>query len=357
LQRKLNFPEFRVPVRASIGPDGGALIYVLLSEAPSYSFAGGASVDFAPPPGNAGALPKLKFCGDFKVTDGIYEPHDLKLPWQIEPLPAAKAAVSDWVDSVDKAEIVEADPAQPVADRLAALAQPLVDAALKKDPNSLDDLPLIEMPQAKPAPYVAIVYSGDGGWRDLDRTLGQILSASGVPVVGVDSLLYFWKPKRPEVVAHDLDRIMDHYATAWKTKKFVLIGFSFGADIMPFAYNRLSVENRARVAEIALLGVSHNAGFEISAEGYFSDTATDETRPIEPELMQIAPMLVQCFYGEDEADDSACNSNAGARFEVIKTAGGHHFGDDYDALAKRIMAGADKRLSLTPPQKVTAGAP
>ena len=57
--------------------------------------------------------------------------------------------------------------------------------------------------------------------------------------MGVDSLRYFWSEKPPERVAADLARILRHYGEAWKAKQVALIGYSFGAGIVPFALNRL----------------------------------------------------------------------------------------------------------------------
>ncbi len=340
LQRKLQFPAFRVPVLASTGVQGGQLVYGLLAEAPSYSFAGGASVGFS-----AHQAQPLNICGIglSEAEDKTLLPAvDIQQPWTVEA--AANAAdTADWIADIKKADLVPSSTGS-VADRLNGLVKPLLTTAVSTDPNSIEDLPVIEMPTGKPAPYVAIVYSGDGGWRDLDRTLGQVLSSHGVPVVGFDSLLYFWQPKRPEVVAHDLDRVMDHYRQAWHIDKFVLVGYSFGADIMPFAYNRLLSENKARIPELSLLALSRNTRFEISVSEYFSDRANAATMPVEPELAKIPSALVQCFYGADEADESACTTPAAARDEDIKTPGGHHFGDDYEALATRIMDGAAKRL-------------
>jgi type IV secretory pathway VirJ component len=343
LQRKLGFPDFRLPVLASLGK-GGALVYGLLAEAPSYSFAGGVSVGFAP-----AAPGKINICGigtPAADSRGEMPTVDVKMPWTVQPARSSdQEAVADWVDDVDNADLASPDATNtPDPQRLADLVKPLLVSAIAKDPNNLEDLPLIEMPTGKPSPYLVIIYSGDGGWRDLDRTLGQILQAHGVPVIGVDSLLYFWQPRRPEIVAHDLDRIIDHYHQAWKIDHFVLAGFSFGADILPFAYNRLTAENKALVSQVSLLALSRNTRFEISVSEYFSDSATSQTLPVVPELAQIPPGLVQCFYGSDEAADSGCTAPAAAKTELIETSGGHHFGEDYEAIAQRIIQGAQKRV-------------
>lgn len=65
----------------------------------------------------------------------------------------------------------------------------------KKSASALEgdvsDLPLIELRAAQPTDLLAIVISGDGGWRDLDKTMALALQRDGVSVVGIDSLRYF----------------------------------------------------------------------------------------------------------------------------------------------------------------------
>ena len=125
-------------------------------------------------------------------------------------------------------------------ERLAALLEaPLAAAA----DDTLAGLPLVELPVAAPGRLMAVVYSGDGGWRDIDKDIAGRLQDKGVPVVGVDSLRYFWSEKTPEQIAADLGLIIDHYREAWQRPDVVLVGYSFGADVLPFAYNRLPADD------------------------------------------------------------------------------------------------------------------
>ena len=62
---------------------------------------------------------------------------------------------------------------------------------------------------------LAIVLSGDGGWRDLDKTISEKLQSDGVSVVGWDSLRYFWSRKSPEQVARDLGAVIDTFSSRW----------------------------------------------------------------------------------------------------------------------------------------------
>ncbi|MFN8640845.1 MAG: AcvB/VirJ family lysyl-phosphatidylglycerol hydrolase [Candidatus Binatia bacterium] len=208
--------------------------------------------------------------------------------------------------------------------------------------GTLADLPLVEVPAARPGELMAVIYSGDGGWRDIDKQLGEALAAAGVPVVGVDSLRYFWSKRTPEEVGHDLARIIDTFATRWHTPQVALIGYSFGADILPFAYNRLPESTRARVVQLSLLGVEPRAAFQFSVTGWFGASPPDDAPAVLPEVQRIPPAALQCFYG-DEEEDTLCRDPALAAVERIRTSGGHHFDGDYQALARRILDGARAR--------------
>jgi type IV secretory pathway VirJ component len=207
----------------------------------------------------------------------------------------------------------------------------------------LEKLPLVEVPAQKPGDLFAVIYSGDGGWRDLDKTIAEILAKRGVPVVGVDSLRYFWREKTPDGVARDLAAILGAYSERWGPRKAVLIGYSFGAGILPFAVNRLPESARASVVQISLLGLEPTAPFEFHVSGWLGGHAEDGL-PVLPELERIDPALIQCVYGEQE-ENTLCRAKQLARTERIQTTGGHHFDGDFEGLAGKILAGAEKRLA------------
>lgn len=135
---------------------------------------------------------------------------------------------------------------------------------------------------------------------------------------------------------------MATYMEQWKVKHVILVGYSFGADILPATYNALSQDDRQRVRQISLLGFSPSADFEISVAGWLGSSSSDAV-PTVPELNKIDPKLIQCFYGEEE-DDTACPQLAGLGPEIFKTSGGHHFDGNYADLAGKIIDGLEKRL-------------
>jgi type IV secretory pathway VirJ component len=207
-------------------------------------------------------------------------------------------------------------------------------------PAALGDLPVVEVPAQPQAPSsdtFAIIMSGDGGWAGIDRAVAAALSEKGIFVVGLDSLRYYWTKRTPEGLAADTDRMIRYYLTHFGKKKALLIGYSQGADVLPFAVNRLPQATRDQVALAAILGMSEHALFEFHVTNWISD---DNSGPATlPEVNRITGMPVLCIYGEDE-QDSLCPKLDPNKFKVVKLKGGHHFDGNYAGLANEILNAA-----------------
>ncbi|MBP0590599.1 virulence factor family protein [Paraburkholderia sp. LEh10] len=225
--------------------------------------------------------------------------------------------------------------------RIVDLTTPHLRTVAMKE-EDVSDLPLIELPAAHPTGLMAIVISGDGGWRDLDKTIAEELRKDGVSVIGWDSLRYFWSERSPQQTSHDLARVLQTYTTRWHADHVALIGYSFGADVMPFAYNRLPDAVRTKVSLISLLGFAPSADFQIRVTGWLGMPASDKALQVKPEFARLPPKIVQCFYGEHE-QDTLCPALTKTGIEVIRTSGDHHFGHDYAALEKRILGALKKQ--------------
>jgi type IV secretory pathway VirJ component len=107
-----------------------------------------------------------------------------------------------------------------------------------------------------------VLLTGDGGWAGLDQDVAAGLAARGVPVVALNSLRYFWKARDPDGAARDLERVIRAYGAMWKRSEILLLGYSSGADVLPFLYNRLDADTRHDVRGVALLGLGANASFQ-----------------------------------------------------------------------------------------------
>jgi type IV secretory pathway VirJ component len=355
LERELGSSRYYAPILAGSG-QGATLAMHVLAQAPANTVAGAVSVDpqavldarfkLCPPdptvsrgkglPGfmvagvtstaEAGATAQAEHSANREFTAST-APHAVQAPLAPLPATAPRRFAAD----------------APLAEQLSTLIGPHL-LPLAVDKQDVSDLPLIELPAAHPGRLLAIVISGDGGWRDLDKTIAESLQKDGVSVVGWDSLRYFWSEKTPEQTSQDLARVMQSYAARWHTDQVALIGYSFGADVMPFAYNRLPVALREKVSLVSLLGFAPAADFQVRVTGWLGMPASENALQAKPELQRISPGIVQCFYGEHETD-TLCPALAGTGVEVIRTPGEHHFDRDYDALEKRILSAWKKQIA------------
>jgi type IV secretory pathway VirJ component len=346
LQRKRGNASYLTPVVAGVG-EGGTLAAVLLAQAPAVTIAG--AIAYNPTFSIHTRIPLCSTPAATTQPDGGFAYG----PWPTLPgfwvvgfasngaTPARQRVAAQKAAGTPVA-LVDVAGLSPAA-ALAALLHPHLSPAAKPPAGRIANLPLVELPAAPRGPLLAIILSGDGGWRDLDKTIAEQLQSDGVSVVGWDSLRYFWSQKSPEQTARDLSAVIDHYVSRWGTSKVALVGYSFGADVLPFAYDHLSPEAKKRVVLLSLLGLATAADFEIRVAGWLGEPPGKDALPTEPALAAIDPTMIQCFYGANE-DDTACpfllqNHKA----EVIRTAGGHHFDHDYGALTRRILEGFRQR--------------
>ena len=197
------------------------------------------------------------------------------------------------------------------------------------------DLPVLEVAAQTPSNNVALFYSGDGGWRDLDRDLAAELAKRGQSVVGIDSLRYFWQHKSPEQGAQDLSRLMRDYQAKWGATRFTLIGFSFGADALPAFYNHLPAEDQQRVEHIILIAAARSGSFEIEVQGWLGKAGSEAATG--PELLKLPASKLLCIYGSEEAPQSGCTL-PNLPGEQLQISGGHHLDGNYAALAERLLS-------------------
>lgn len=343
VQRKAGNGDYEHPIVAGIG-DGGALALAIVAQSPAATIGETVAVDPTQgiPLARQLCTPAAKqTIGDrmvYGLTDGPL-PDPVTVAFTPNAPPEGKSHVLSIrtshpdLDTSDVTDDAETAFGKLLAERIAAIsssASPL-------------DLPIEILPTEPTLNTMAIIYSGDGGWRDIDKDVGGALQAKGIPVVGIDSLRYFWSKREPQETADDLAKIIAFYRNTWNVEHVLLIGYSFGADILPATYNLLGAEDRARVPQITLMALSHQVDYEVSVMGWLGATgAAGSGDPIE-DLKTVDPGMVQCIYGTDE-DDDACPDLRMRGVEGIAIDGGHHFDGDYRALADRIIDGLTRRL-------------
>ncbi|HET9209740.1 MAG TPA: AcvB/VirJ family lysyl-phosphatidylglycerol hydrolase [Thermoanaerobaculia bacterium] len=363
VQKKLGFPDYETPVLVGYS-SGATLAYAALAQAPPTTFKGAISMGFCPD------LPLAHpFCSGHGIASDpgpkgkgiVFRPTStLEQPW---------VAFQGTIDQVcNKDDVVKytarvkngrtvllpdvghgfsrtnkwapqfREAFQSIAGEKGAArgSSGAAAAPAPKGVPSVAGLPLVEVPaKGKGGTALAVILSGDGGWASIDKDVAGALAAKGIPVVGWNSLQYFWSRKPPEVASKDLERILRHYLAVWDKQEALLVGYSFGADVLPFFTNRLPADLLEKVRLLALLGPSKTADFEFHVTDWLGGGSKGQ--PVLPEIRKLAghpPIL--CLYGSEEKD-SLCPQISTPLGKAQVLPGAHHFGGDYDALAALIL--------------------
>ena len=334
LQAYLHVPTYRLPLLAGDG-DGAALAYAVAAQAPDHVFAG--LLTEGPCPSTS---PGDIVCGRGVANGATLQPVSLPLPWlAASATEGAACGQAGFIARVPQARVLKRDAHGSVVPALVAAARSLGEqegVSLPPPPASLGNLPLVEaiaQPGDHPDTF-AIFVSGDGGWAGLDKNVAASLAAAGIPVVGLDSLRYFWTRRTPDSFAADLDRIARYYGNRWKRSRIVLIGFSQGADVLPAAINRLPAATRRQVALTALLSVAATADYEFHVSNWLGDDG--KGLPVAPEVARLPAAATLCLYGEKDGD-ALCPRLPQGQVRVLALPGDHHFKGDYARVAQAIL--------------------
>lgn len=198
--------------------------------------------------------------------------------------------------------------------------------------------PIREFPSTNEGRAFAVILTGDGGWRRIDDQIARHLH---MPVAGFLVPAYYREMRTPDESACALEKTIRTYQAKWKRDRVILIGYSRGADVLPFMINRLSADVRACIDEIALLGLEPYIDFRYHPSWVPFVHWHEPQFPVLPETQKLRGMNVLCVYGEEEKDSLCPALSSWAT--VVREPGSHHFGGNYRAIAKAIISQAARR--------------
>lgn len=354
VQKKLGLPVYLPPLLVGYS-SGATLAYAVLVQAPPNTFVGAVSMGFCPD------LPLRKtFC---RGSGLAWEPGPRGKGYSFLP---SRSLRSPWIllhGTIDRVcSFAQARSFAAVVPGAEFVALPKVGHGFAVERNWLPqftaavtrlrdrrqgkfeqqyertlDLPVVEVPAVGTgSDLFAVILSGDGGWAGLDREIGEDLARRGIPVAGLNSLQYFWTARTPEGMAADVTRMVRYYLDRWNKRQVILIGYSFGADVLPFAISRIPDDLRVRVQLVVLIGPSEYANFEFHVGEWLTGGRLNSSRPVRPEVERLHGCNVLCLFGKEEKR-SLCEHLVPGTARTIELKGGHHFGGNYTAISEKIL--------------------
>jgi type IV secretory pathway VirJ component len=356
IQKKCDMPKYIRP--ALVGYSSGAtLAYAALAQAPGGTFSGAISMGFCPD------LPLNKeWCRGFGLTytlipngKGVsFDPTTRTIPWiafqgDIDQVCSAQA-VEAYVKQVRGASLVMLPkvghgfsvekhwlPQFKEAFKTLSAAEPPPIKTPKPDDSLIAGLPLIEVPsQGQPKNSFALLLTGDGGWAEIDKSIAKALAADGVTVIGWNSLDYYWTRRTPEEASKALATIMTYYRSALGKEKIVLMGYSLGADVLPFLVRRLPKELFDKTDLIVYLGLSDRVDFKFTPAAWLGGKPSPNALPVIPEIEKLKGKNMLYFYGKEESDKIVGRIDSSA-VTIMELPGGHHFDGRFDLIARDIL--------------------
>ncbi|MGY4396631.1 type IV secretory pathway VirJ component [Sphingomonas sp. UYAg733] len=185
-------------------------------------------------------------------------------------------------------------------------------------------------------PVAALYMSGDMGLRfGMGASVAHALAESHVPVLGINSPSIFATHR----TAADVDAIVAKSVRDTMTRtgadRVILIGQSFGSDILGIGAASLPPELRSHIAAIVLVVPGQGVYFRADPTG-FAYRGTPDADPVAA-AKSIAWAPLFCIHGEQETD-SLCPSLKGGHAQVIALPGGHFLHRDEQRLITTIFA-------------------
>lgn len=186
---------------------------------------------------------------------------------------------------------------------------------------------------------LVVMLSGDGGWLDFEDAISLQLSKEGFNTIGFNSRDYFWERKTPRQTGEDLSRLLHIYIRQYRPQNVILCGYSFGADVIPFIYNRLAPRIKHNVSVIAMMSPFATTDFMVHTSDLLNIAKDNRKYKVRTEIERIR-IPIFCFYGKDEspkAQEGLLKTN----FHLKLIDGDHSYDDTtYKEIIKTVMKGA-----------------
>jgi len=181
---------------------------------------------------------------------------------------------------------------------------------------------------------VLFYISGDGGWNTFSNAFVRNLNVKGYEIVGLDAREYFWHKKDAARTAKDMSSIISNHIKGMKSKSFILIGYSFGADVMPFVVTHSDAGVMDNLKYTILMSPSSKTDFEVHVSELLGiGSCGGESVPAE--INKISKPVL--FVFGDKEDNFPIKDIRIKNYKTEKLPGGHHYDGDPAAVCNTIL--------------------
>ncbi len=195
-------------------------------------------------------------------------------------------------------------------------------------------LPLKSWPGKASAPLVFYI-SGDGGFNKFSTDLCTEINAAGYPVTALNARSYFWNEKPPEQATADISHYLEKELALKNYQNIVFVGYSFGADVMPFIVNKLPAVLKEKLKSVVLISFSAFTDFEVHLFDFFGDNSKNSKEVLSAiNLMNVPKGAI--IFGADESGFDP-NRVKLKNWAIITLPGGHHYDDNTSEVASVVM--------------------
>ena len=200
-------------------------------------------------------------------------------------------------------------------------------------------------PNRSAADTAVVILSSDTGFHSgLSRALAERIAGKHLHLVGVNSLHFAWRTQDPDKIRDLLQTAILRALDDGHARKVIVIGQSYGADLVHLGAASLSDAIRRKIAAIILVGPTSDIYYQIGPREYFG-WGTPDAQAIDT-ARQIDWTPVTCIYGREERN-SICPLMRGRNVRRVPLPGDHDLHGDADLLFRAawpvIRAAALKR--------------
>lgn len=219
--------------------------------------------------------------------------------------------------------------------------------------------PFRELPaQGTRKDYAVVALSGDMGPRaGMGAPVAEMLAQHGVATVTVNSLTYFRVRRFPDEISDMLGDAIRRAMALGHTGKVVVIGQSYGADMVHVGLENLPADLRKHVSLVVLTVPTRTVFLRVSPLEWLDRTTPDAPAIDSASKLDWVPVV--CIRGVEETD-SLCPDLHLPRLTQVVLPGDHYLDHDAGRLFGAITTALSAHFHAAPkttPQTASQTAP